>query len=150
IAYKIIHSTTIILPAWQIILHDLQMTVSLMPCNVATQWNSTFDMLDYASKHREAVDTVTQCRDLGLRKFELTDHKWKITEQLCSILKDATLFFSQSTPNLATVIPSMGHIGKYLMTYSCDRSYSPAICAVVSLTKSTLNCYYSLTDSSKV
>ena len=58
-----------------------------MPCDVATRWNLTFDMLEYALKHREAVDTVTQRRDLGLRTFELTDHEWKIVEQLCSVLK---------------------------------------------------------------
>ncbi|KIK77116.1 hypothetical protein PAXRUDRAFT_167770, partial [Paxillus rubicundulus Ve08.2h10] len=144
LAYKIIHSTTIILPAWQNILHELQMTVSLMPCDVVTHWNSTFDMLEYALKHRKAVDTMTQRRDLGLRKFELMDHEWKI------ILKDTTLFFSCSTPNLATVIPAMDHIEKHLMTYVCNKSYFQSICSAISLTKATLNCYYSQTDSSKV
>ncbi|KAF8834747.1 hypothetical protein BDN67DRAFT_873668, partial [Paxillus ammoniavirescens] len=113
-------------------------------------------MLEFALKHREAVDTVTQHRDLGLRKFKLTDHEWKIVDlnkQILTsiqILKDAALFFSWSMPNLATVIPAMDHINKYLMTYSHDKSYSPAIRAAVSLAKSTLNHYYSLTDSSEV
>ncbi|KIK82106.1 hypothetical protein PAXRUDRAFT_154517, partial [Paxillus rubicundulus Ve08.2h10] len=52
------------LPAWQIILCDSHMTASLMPHHVSNQWNSTFDMLEYSMKHREAVDKVTQCRDL--------------------------------------------------------------------------------------
>ncbi|KAG2104739.1 uncharacterized protein F5147DRAFT_579790 [Suillus discolor] len=82
LAYKIIHSTTIILPAWHSILQDLAQPQMLMPRNVATRWNSTFDMLNYALKHRGAVDAVTQQRDLGLRKFELEDHEWVILEQL--------------------------------------------------------------------
>ncbi|KAF9226431.1 hypothetical protein BS17DRAFT_698806, partial [Gyrodon lividus] len=150
IAYKIIRSTTIILPAWQIILCNLWMTVSLMPCDVVTHWNKTFDMLEYAWKHREAVDTVIQCSDLGLRRFKLTNHKWKFVKQLYSILKDTTLFFSWSTPNLTTMIPAMDHIDKYLTMYLCNRSYSPAICTAVPLTMSTLNCYYSLTNGSEV
>ncbi|KIK92855.1 hypothetical protein PAXRUDRAFT_146435, partial [Paxillus rubicundulus Ve08.2h10] len=144
LTYKIIHLTTIVLPAWQNILCELQMTVSLMPRDVVTHWNSTFNMLEYALKHRKAVDTMTQKRDLGLRKFELTDHEWKI------ILKDATLFFSHSMPNLATAIPAMDHIEKHLTTYVHNKSYLQSICSAVSLAKATLNCYYSWTDSSEV
>ncbi|KIK77092.1 hypothetical protein PAXRUDRAFT_167828, partial [Paxillus rubicundulus Ve08.2h10] len=76
LAYKIIHSSTIVLPAWKNILKDLKMSATLMPRNVATCWNSTFDMLDYALSHRNAVDAITQRRDLGLRKFKLGDHEW--------------------------------------------------------------------------
>lgn len=46
-----------------------------------------YDMLDYAIEHRKAVDTVTQRRDLGLRKFELADHEWEIVKQLRDVLK---------------------------------------------------------------
>jgi len=58
-----------------------------MPRDVSTHWNSTFDMLDYALVHREAIDTVTQCHDLGLRKFELADNDWEIANQLRDVLK---------------------------------------------------------------
>jgi hypothetical protein len=154
------------------------MTVSFMPRDVATRWNSTFDMLEYALKHRKAVDVVTQQRELGLRKFELSDDEWLVVEQLysvlkvrpCScfvskyykhkqlpcllglhqILKDATLFFSRSTPNLATVIPAMDHIDQQLTTYARDKKYLRSIRSGVSLAKKTLNRYYSLTDSSEV
>ncbi|KAG0703262.1 hypothetical protein DFH29DRAFT_786338, partial [Suillus ampliporus] len=66
LAYKIIHSTTVILPAWRKILKDLKFTVMLMPRDVSTHWNSTLDMLEYALKHRIAVNMVTQRRVLGL------------------------------------------------------------------------------------
>ncbi|KIK72440.1 hypothetical protein PAXRUDRAFT_180663, partial [Paxillus rubicundulus Ve08.2h10] len=150
LAFKIIHSMTIVLPARQKILSELRMTVSFMPRDVATRWNLTFDMLEYALKHRRAVDVVTQQHELGLRKFELSDNEWLVIEQLYSILKDATLFFSRSTPNLATVIPAMDHIDQQLTTYAHDKKYLRSIRSGVSLAKKTLNHYYSLTDSSEV
>ncbi|KAG2744249.1 hypothetical protein P692DRAFT_201722101 [Suillus brevipes Sb2] len=107
-------------------------------------------MLNYAVEHRKAVDIVTQRRDLGLREFELSDEEWDIAGQLRDILKDATLFFSHSTPNLATVIPAMDFIHDELTSYSCNPKYLPAIQAAVSLANKTLNRYYELTDTSKV
>ncbi|KAG2739686.1 hypothetical protein P692DRAFT_201669890, partial [Suillus brevipes Sb2] len=66
-----------------------------------------------------------------LRKFELADNEWEIARQLCDVLKDATLFFSRSTPNLATVIPAMDLIDQQIA-------------------KKTLDRYYQLTDKSEV
>ncbi|KAF8546726.1 hypothetical protein OG21DRAFT_1426280, partial [Imleria badia] len=96
-------------------------------------------------------------RELGLRKFELSDKEWTVVEQLhmvLMVLKDATLFFSQATPNLTTmtIIPAMDHIDHQLQMFARDRKYLPSICAAVTvlLVRKTLNCYYSLTDNSKV
>ncbi|KIK77423.1 hypothetical protein PAXRUDRAFT_166904, partial [Paxillus rubicundulus Ve08.2h10] len=150
LALKIIHSSTVILPVWKDILKELKKRDSCMPQDVATQWNSMFDMLEYVLKHRKAVDTVTQQRGLGLRKFELADHEWELIEQLHSILKDATLFFSRATPNLTTIIPVMDHIDEKLTTHSLDPTYTPAIRAALWIAKKTLNHYYQLTDSSEV
>jgi hypothetical protein len=66
------------------------------------------------------------------------------------VLKDATLFFSRSTPNLATVIPAMDFINDKITAHAHHRSLSPAIKASLELGKKTLNRYYSLTDLSKV
>ncbi|KAG2341485.1 hypothetical protein BDR05DRAFT_845370, partial [Suillus weaverae] len=84
---------------------------------------------------------------------ELADYEWTIAGQLqdvLKILKDATLFFSRSTPNLATVIPAMNLIDERLTTYSRNKKYLLAICTAVGLTKQTLNRYYELTDHSEV
>ncbi|KIK80453.1 hypothetical protein PAXRUDRAFT_158667, partial [Paxillus rubicundulus Ve08.2h10] len=142
LAYKIVHSTTILLPVWQRILEEMWMTMSLMPRDFSTCWNSTYNMVDYALKHCKAVDTVTQKRELGLQKFKLADHEWEI-------LKDATLFFSQATPNLVMVILAMDHIDKQLQIYLHDKKYMPAIRSSVLLARNTLNHYYLLTDSSE-
>ena len=50
------------------------MVVTLLPCDVTTCWNSTFDMLEYALDHRKAIDALTQQWEL---KFE----------ELCDVLK---------------------------------------------------------------
>ncbi|KIK76817.1 hypothetical protein PAXRUDRAFT_168693, partial [Paxillus rubicundulus Ve08.2h10] len=49
LALKIIHSSTIILPVWKDILKELKKRDSCMPQDVATRWNSTFNMLEYAT-----------------------------------------------------------------------------------------------------
>ena len=61
------------------------------------------------------------------------------------MLKDATTFFSQRTPNLATVIPAIDHIDTYFTTMACDVTKLVSIHAAVGLAQKTLNRYYSLT-----
>lgn len=65
-------------------------------------------------------------------------------------MKDATLFFSRSTPNLAMVIPAMDHIDQILATQSIDKELEPSIRAAVLMGKKTLNRYYDKTDYSEV
>ncbi|KIK17959.1 hypothetical protein PISMIDRAFT_110330 [Pisolithus microcarpus 441] len=110
-------------------------------------------MLAYAVKYREAINGVTQRQELGLGKFKLSNHEWVVAEQLSDVLlvlKDTTLFFSHATLNLVTIIPAMDHIDSKMMTFAQDQQYLPAICSAVKLVQNTLNCYYSLTDSSDV
>jgi len=79
--------------------------------------------------------------------------KWKQMEtHVCHmhIFKDATLFFSHSTPNLATVIPAMDHIDETLTNQSQDASFEPSIHAAISIAKKTLNNYYDKTDHTEV
>ena len=60
------------------------------------------------------------------------------------------LFFSRSTPSLGRVIPAMDHIEEVLTTFENNTEYDPAIWGTISITRKTLNCYYSLTDLSEV
>lgn len=53
-------------------------------------------------------------------------------------------------PNLATVIPAIDHIDKYLTEKQKDESLATAVKAALALRKKTLNRYYLLTDSSDV
>lgn len=63
------------------------MSIMNIPWDVATQWNSTFDMLNYTLKYWQVVNQVTQQRDLGLHKYEMLDEEWQVVDQLCSILE---------------------------------------------------------------
>ena len=74
-----------------------------------------------------------------------------LTLLVAKILKDATLFFSRSTPNLATVIPAMDVIDERLTNDSLNRAkYDVSIRAALGLAKKTLNRYYNMTDWSEV
>ncbi|KIM53898.1 hypothetical protein SCLCIDRAFT_137924, partial [Scleroderma citrinum Foug A] len=149
LAFKIIHLSTVLLPAWKKILEELGLVITLIPCDVVTRWNSLCNMLEYCAKHQEPIEKIT-AQHQDLRKFELAEDEWELVKQLCTVLKDTTLYFSRATPNLATMIPAMDHVHEQLSLFSCDQKYSPSIHMAVSLATKTLNRYYGLTDSSEV
>ncbi|KAG1729541.1 hypothetical protein EDD22DRAFT_788839 [Suillus occidentalis] len=60
LAFKIIHSTTILLPAWKEILKDLNLPQRIMPRDVSTRWNSTFDMLTFALEYQQVIDVIVE------------------------------------------------------------------------------------------
>jgi hypothetical protein len=84
LAYKIVNSSTLLLPAWKKLLHELKEDEKLMP---RTRWNSTFLMLDFALRYRKPLDLLSGERDNGLRDFELKEVEWKIVKQLRDVLK---------------------------------------------------------------
>ncbi|KAF8814886.1 hypothetical protein BYT27DRAFT_7081586 [Phlegmacium glaucopus] len=90
---------------------------------------------------------------MDLRRYELSKGEWKIAGQLGEILllfKDATLFFSRGSPNIAMVIPAMDHLDQHLATCALKVEYAPSIRAAVTLGKWMLNKYYDMTDYSEV
>lgn len=147
-----------------------------MPRDVATRWNSTYDMLVFALEYRAAIDAMSADKTNNLRKFELSEGEWTIMKQLYNVLKvsvtvshlsppppslsyrhvfeqvlkDATLFFSRSTSNLAMVIPAMDVIKKQFTAALTDRNLDPAIEVSIRTARKTLNRYYSPKNSSEV
>jgi hypothetical protein len=143
----------------------------MMPRDVSTRWNSTYDMVEFAIEYRAALDIMTADRDMNLRKFELSKKEWGLVTELCEVLKvcfilffivnrligsqhqifkHGTLFFSRDAPSISTVIPAMDHIDEYLAIACQNIKYSKAIRAALALGKQTLNCYYDKTDHSDV
>jgi hypothetical protein len=64
----------------------------MMPRDVTTRWNSTFDMLDFAVEHITAIDAITSDRDMKLRQYELSEDEWDVARQLRDVLKVRILF----------------------------------------------------------
>lgn len=154
------------------------MPEKLLPRDVKTRWNSTYEMLRVAIEYRAAVDMLCMNKNNNLRSYELTPQEWKTAKQLrhvlkvrltvdrslnkykltptararvrAQIFKDATTFFSQGrVPNLAAVIPAIDHIDAHLTTASRDEAkFSRPIRIACGLAKKTLDKYYSLTDNS--
>ena len=87
VSFAIKNSTTIILPYWFSVLRDLNKAEKKMPHDVATRWNSTFDMLDFAVEHITVINTINVDRDMKLRKYELSEADWGIARELKDVLK---------------------------------------------------------------
>ena len=85
LANAIKNSSTILLPQWNMKLEDLGLNVRIIPRDVATRWNSTFDMLNFAIDYRLAIDEMTAIRDL--RKYELENEDWETAVHLRDTLK---------------------------------------------------------------
>ncbi|KAK2460515.1 hypothetical protein APHAL10511_007468, partial [Amanita phalloides] len=86
LAFKLIHSTTILGPVWKQTLTNLKMKYWLMPHDVATQWNLTFNMLDFAIQYQKALDQMTANKKNDLRDFELDSDDWEMASHLCNVL----------------------------------------------------------------
>ena len=80
-------STTIILPQWFTTLEELVLHQRMMPRDVTTRWDSTFDMLDFAVEYREALESITGNQRMKMRQYELTEEDWVIATQLRDALK---------------------------------------------------------------
>ena len=64
--------------------------------DVQTWWNSTHNMLEFVLKYREAINAITQKRELGLRKFELDMDEWILAQQLTDVLKVCQILVNSS------------------------------------------------------
>ncbi|KIM60354.1 hypothetical protein SCLCIDRAFT_124411, partial [Scleroderma citrinum Foug A] len=151
LVFKIIHSTTIVLPAWDAACTEQGFKLKRMPQDVLTCWNSAFNMVDFGVLYDQVIESLTDKRRLGLAEFTIDEHEWDLLKQLREVLKDAMLFFSRSTPNLAMVILAMDYIDEVFTTGMLQKdTLDPAIRATVGLAKKTLNKYYECTDASKL
>ena len=63
------------------------MKKQIIPRDVTTRWNSTYDMLNFALEYRKAIDVLTGDRQNQLRNYELSEREWTIAKQLCDVLK---------------------------------------------------------------
>ncbi len=125
-AYAIKNSTTIILPEWFAVL-DRMVTLSksqgkkplskqMMPRDVATRWNYTYEMLNFAYNYRDAYNELCANRDMKMRKYEIKDYEWEIVRQLADILK--VNWFSFHTRDDSNVCPAFQRC--HCLFFSCN------------------------------
>ncbi|KAJ3967366.1 hypothetical protein EV361DRAFT_807417, partial [Lentinula raphanica] len=153
IAFKIINSPTQLLPKWREQVASTEYKGLVLPRDVSTRWNSTYDMLAAFLKMKEPVAEFLDRSSNGLADFALDDDEWNAIEGLVLVLKDATTFFSTETPSVADVIPAMDVIDEAFATgiISTDvgnHTLSAPVRHALSIGKKTLNKYYELTDDS--
>ena len=60
--------------------------------DVATQWNSTYDVLRFAIIYQIAIDSIMADKSLKLHKFELDNDDWKIMNDLASVLEVCAIY----------------------------------------------------------
>ncbi|KAJ7238430.1 hypothetical protein C8J57DRAFT_1086883, partial [Mycena rebaudengoi] len=87
IAFSIIKSTTVLLPLWRSTCVAHKMKARLIPRDVSTRWNSTFDMLKVAIEYRAPIDTLVGGRKNKMRDLELDASEWTALEDLMKVLK---------------------------------------------------------------
>lgn len=87
LSFAIIHSTTKALPAWRKACTARKLPALLIPRDMKTRWNSTYDMVKMAYRFRPAIDDITADKSLKLRIYELDDDDWKVIGDLLRVLK---------------------------------------------------------------
>jgi hypothetical protein len=87
VQYSIKNSTTIILLRWKAIIEvflaedvNSLLTVRMMPRDVATQWNSTYEMLKFVLEYQQVINQITSNGSMKLKKFKLEDEDRAIAE----------------------------------------------------------------------
>jgi len=90
--FAIVHLTTIALPAWREACVAHSLCACLIPRDVKTRWNSTYDMLKVMLKYCEVIDNIMANKSLKLQKFELDDEDWTIVKDLLCMLKVSLIF----------------------------------------------------------
>jgi 2-hydroxy-3-keto-5-methylthiopentenyl-1-phosphate phosphatase len=76
----------IALPGWRCTCLELSIKPSLIPCDVVTQWNSTYGMMHFVITYRK-VNQITTDKSLKLRNYELDNNEWVIVGDLVSVLE---------------------------------------------------------------
>ncbi|KAJ3965321.1 hypothetical protein EV361DRAFT_777630, partial [Lentinula raphanica] len=151
VLFKIIHSSTDLLPKWREHVQDTAFKGRMLPRDVATRWNSTYDMLAAFLEMKDPVSQFLDRSSHGLTEFLLDDEEWEAIKGLVSVLKDATIFFSTSAPSVAAVIPAMDAIDEILASGILDtKNLSSPVRHALSIGKKTLNKYYALSDDSHI
>ncbi len=81
---------------------ELNLAVKMIPRDISTHWNSTFDMLDMALEYQKTVIAMTERQQNGLQELELSNDEWEILGKLHEVLKVTVTITHSYTVTLST------------------------------------------------
>jgi hypothetical protein len=82
LTFAIKNSSTLALPQWYQILEALSLDAWVMPRDIRTCWNATYDMLDFAYQYKWAINKITDIHKMKLCEYKIEAHKWEVVQQL--------------------------------------------------------------------
>ena len=68
-------------------LQDCGLHPQMMPRDVLTRWNSTYNMLKFVVEYQEALNAITGNQKMKLRQYELDEEDCEIATKLRDSLK---------------------------------------------------------------
>jgi hypothetical protein len=60
---------------------------NVMPRDVATRWNSTYDMLTFAIRYKDVIDAMCHPDSVTLKQYKLNVAEWALLTDLKEVLK---------------------------------------------------------------
>jgi hypothetical protein len=82
LAFAIKNSSTLTFPQWYQILEALFLDAWVMPHDICTHWNATYDMLDFTYQYKWAINKITDIHEMKLCEYEIEVHEWEVVWQL--------------------------------------------------------------------
>ena len=92
ISFVVKNSSTLILPEWKNILGCLNLASWMIPHDVKTWWNSTYDMLEVVVQYCSVINELTANQRFALQDYEMSLEDWKIAAQLCKVLQVSIVY----------------------------------------------------------
>lgn len=77
---------------WDAVCVEQDLKPRRMPRDVSTQWNSAFDMTDFAVSYHQVLKAMTDKQKLGLAGLAIDDSEWELLTQLHDVLKVCAYF----------------------------------------------------------
>ncbi|KAF8212809.1 hypothetical protein K438DRAFT_1566262, partial [Mycena galopus ATCC 62051] len=145
---KITNSSIKLLPHWRSIVKNNHLRPHVLPRDVKTRWNSTYNMINVVLTYCNAIHEFTLNEENGATDY-LSKEEWDILTDLWDVLLVMPLrIFSGDLATIATVIPAMDKLNLMLATAILAQpdgqewSFHTTVQIMLIYAKKTLNRYY--------